>query len=344
MKYSSVVNTLSLVFLLGHFNTIEVNGWMMMIPSHQSPSSCKTTFFQSNEQAIAGVQQRCILSFSRQASNSFQRLGPLWASTSEETEADALASIAKLRVSEIKQELEALKVDYTDCFDKESMVARLLEARNNKVPDDSGGDSEVESTSASSSVDGVLSSDDSEELEDEEAVLEKIRSMRVKELREELGRRRIPRAGLFDKEDLVQALFKAKKMEAVFSATGNILPGCVADLSGDQVEQEIQHTATPLLLDVYATWCGPCQMIAPLLEQAAQESFSGGSGGGGDASSKPLVRVVKMDSDANPQMASKLKVAGLPTLVLFQHGEEIDRLEGAPMKDQLVEWVTSKLQ
>ncbi|KAL3929621.1 MAG: hypothetical protein SGBAC_012128 [Bacillariaceae sp.] len=341
MKYSSVVNDLSLIFLVGHFNT-EANGWMMMFPS---PSSARrTTTVHSDEQAIAGVQSGCIDSFSRQASNSFQRLGPLWASTSEETEADALASIAKLRVSEIKQELEALKADYTDCFDKESMVARLLEARNSKIQGGSGGDSEVASSSASSSVDGV-SSDDSEEeeLEDEEAVLEKIRSMRVKELREELGRRRIPRAGLFDKEDLVQALFKANKMEAIFSATGSILPGCVADLSGDQVEQEIQHTATPLLLDVYATWCGPCQMIAPLLEQAAQESFSGG-GGGGDASSKPLVRVVKMDSDANPQMASKLKVAGLPTLVLFQYGEEIDRLEGAPMKDQLVEWVTSKLQ
>lgn len=79
-------------------------------------------------------------------------------------------------------------------------------------------------------------------------------------------------------------------------------------------------------------------MVAGYINEVAQESFSGSD------ESKPLIRVAKMDSDANPQMASQLKVAGLPTIVLFQHGEEIDRIEGAPTKDQLVEWVTLKLQ
>ncbi|CAJ1951286.1 unnamed protein product [Cylindrotheca closterium] len=327
MSQPSSINILLLILLLGH-SSIKASAWI--------PASSQ----RATRQQATGIQSRWIGSFSHK-SKCFQELGPLFASTSEETE-DALASVlSKLRVSEIKQELEALKVDYTDCFDKESMVARLLEARNKK--DENVGDAKEPSSSspASSSADAPSSEGSNGTKLDEEAELEKIRSMRVKELREELGRRRIPRAGLFDKEDLVQALWKAKQLDAVFSATGNILPGCVADLSEDDVEKELQHTATPLLLDVYATWCGPCQMIAPLLEQAAQESFSGGSDG--DVS-KPLVRVAKMDSDANPQMASKLKVAGLPTLVLFQHGEEIDRLEGAPMKDQLVDWVTRKLQ
>lgn len=305
---------LLLVLLLGKSNT-EVQAW--------TPSTSLKSI--SYEQAL-----------STRKSNSL--LGPLRTSRSEETEEDdSPVPISALRVSEIKQELEALKVDYTDCFDKESMVVRLLDARNRNDEDD---EIKNESTSSDEITSASSSSCDSSEAtaEDTEVQLEEIRNMRVKELREELGRRRIPRAGLFDKEDLVQALLKAKQLEAVFSPTGNILPGCVADLSGDQVEQELQHKATPMLLDVYATWCGPCQMMAPQLEQAAQDSFNGGD------ASKPLIRVAKMDSDEHPQMASQLKVSGLPTLVLFQYGEEVSRIEGALMKDQLVEWVGSKLR
>ena len=315
MMQSNSLTFTMLVLLAGQFGA-NVNAW---IPSTSVETTVRGT----------GARQRWTHS-SVHRSRSTRPHVSLWSSTSEETE-DSLASISKLRVSEIKQELEALKVDYTDCFDKESMVARLLEARNKNGR---SGDSSEEK-SASSSVEAGSKSDNKL---DEQAELEKIRSMRVKELREELGRRRIPRAGLFDKEDLVQALWKAKQLESVFSPTGKMLPGCVADLSGDEVEEELKHAATPLLLDVYATWCGPCQMVAGYINEVTQESFSGGD------ESKPLIRVAKMDSDANPKMASKLKVAGLPTLVLFQHGEEIDRLEGAPTKAQLVQWVTSKLQ
>lgn len=319
MVQSLSINIVVLVLFVGDIAT-NVNAW---IPS----TSLTTQSSPSNLINGSGARRRWTHSLSPQSTH-IRPLGLLWSSTSDEAE-DIVASISKLRVSEIKQELEALKVDYTDCFDKESMVARLLEARNRK---------EVDGDSSKESPPSVSSSEDGDAELDEQAELEKIRSMRVKELREELGRRRIPRAGLFDKEDLVQALWKAKQLESVFSPSGKMLPGCVADLSGDEVEQELQHTSTPLLLDVYATWCGPCQMVAGYINEVAQESFSGSD------ESKPLIRVAKMDSDANPQMASQLKVAGLPTIVLFQHGEEIDRIEGAPTKDQLVEWVTLKLQ
>jgi len=72
-------------------------------------------------------------------------------------------------------------------------------------------------------------------------------------------------------------------------------------------------------------------MMAPQLEQAAVEW-------------NDRMRVVKMDSDQNPQLAGKLQVGGLPTLILFDgNGQEIDRMEGALMKDQLMQWVDSKL-
>jgi thioredoxin-like negative regulator of GroEL len=72
-------------------------------------------------------------------------------------------------------------------------------------------------------------------------------------------------------------------------------------------------------------------MMAPQLQQAAAETF------------KDKIRVAKMDSDKHPQMAGHLRVGGLPTLILFNNGKEVDRLEGALMKDQLVQWVNGKL-
>jgi thioredoxin len=112
-----------------------------------------------------------------------------------------------------------------------------------------------------------------------------------------------------------------------------LTPGQVSDLTGEQLEVELAAMAggTPfLLLDAYAVWCGPCKMMAPQLAQAA-EVF-------GDR-----VRVAKMDTDQHPQQASQWRVQGLPTLILFRNGQEVDRIEGALMKHQLVEWVESKL-
>lgn len=242
--------------------------------------------------------------------------------------------VSGMRVKEIKDELEQMNIDYTDCFDKESMVSRLLDARAGKVeatvveepsdePTNEGKDNQDEEENSTSKTDKEMSFD-------KEATLEELRAMRVRELREELGRRQISRAGLFEKEDLIRALLEAREVASNFSITGLIMPGQVADLTGDQLDEEMKHPSTPMLLDVYATWCGPCQMMAPQLQQAAVDF--------GDT-----IRVAKMDSDKHPEMASRLKVGGLPTLVLMKNGQEIDRIEGALMKDQLIEWVNRKL-
>ncbi len=228
--------------------------------------------------------------------------------------------VSGMRLSEIKAELKDRKIDFSDCFDKESMVAKLTEARLNNIEEDNDEDETASSASAAAACSTEF---------DREATLVELQGMRVKQLREELGRRRISRAGLFEKEDLVNALLEARQIASVFSGTGLLTPGEVAELSQHDVEKEMDHPGTLMLLDVYATWCGPCQMIAPFLKEIASQE--------GDQ-----LRVIKMDSDKNQELAGKLKVNGLPTLVLFQNGNEIDRLEGAPTKEQLQGWIDSK--
>ena len=71
----------------------------------------------------------------------------------------------------------------------------------------------------------------------------------------------------------------------------------------------------PLLVDFYATWCGPCRMIAPILDEV-------------QAAMKAKLQVVKVDTDKYPHLASKYKIEALPTLVLFKQGKPVDRIEG----------------
>ena len=90
---------------------------------------------------------------------------------------------------------------------------------------------------------------------------------------------------------------------------------------------ELQHDGAPLLLDVYATWCGPCQLMAPELRKAAAELGAS-------------ARVGKLDSDAYPKLAETLRVGGLPTIIAFRGGRESTRVEGAVMAGDLVRMVS----
>ena len=228
-------------------------------------------------------------------------------------------------VSEIKKELSERGVSFADCFDKESLISRWKESKDYSF---SGGESRNVDppTSDNENIDTTQNM----ATKDDQSILEEVRSMKARQLREELARRSIRWAGLIEKEDLVQAVFRARMSAAIFSATGSISPGEVGDLSGTELVAELAKTDTPLLLDAYAVWCGPCQMMAPQLVEVAKEL--------GDR-----VRVAKMDTDKHPEQASSLKVQGLPTLILFVNGKETDRIEGALMKDQLLGWVESKL-
>jgi len=95
--------------------------------------------------------------------------------------------------------------------------------------------------------------------------------------------------------------------------------------------QELLETSnTPVLVDFYATWCGPCQMMSPILDQVG-------------ASLRDRVRVVKIDTDRYPTIASQYQIQALPTLVLFKNGQPVERIEGVVNANQLVPHLASLL-
>lgn len=87
-------------------------------------------------------------------------------------------------------------------------------------------------------------------------------------------------------------------------------------VSDAEFEEKVLKNEQPVLVDFWAEWCGPCKMIAPYLEELAVE-FQG------------KITVAKVDVDKNPDNASKYGVRSIPTLILFQNGEQIDMTVGA---------------
>lgn len=85
----------------------------------------------------------------------------------------------------------------------------------------------------------------------------------------------------------------------------------------------------PLLVDVWADWCGPCKSFAPVFQQAAAQ-LSG------------KCRLAKLDSEANPQLAGQLGIRSIPSLILFKNGREVARQSGALPLPQLLSWLRSQ--
>jgi thioredoxin 1 len=93
-------------------------------------------------------------------------------------------------------------------------------------------------------------------------------------------------------------------------------------VSDDAFEKTILQATLPVLVDFWAPWCGPCKMIAPAVEELAKE-YDG----------KALVAKVNTDND--PLWASRFGIQGIPTLIIFKNGKEVDRVVGAVRKDVL---------
>ena len=95
-------------------------------------------------------------------------------------------------------------------------------------------------------------------------------------------------------------------------------------------EDAIAHSDTPILVDFYATWCGPCQMMAKILEQV-------------NIDLNGQLRVKKIDTDKYPEIASAHHIQALPTLVLFKGGKPVDRIEGVLQAAQLIDRIGQSL-
>lgn len=249
----------------------------------------------------------------------------------EEASEDLIASINSMRAREMKEELESAGVDTSDLFDKESLSDRLLQLRTGAL--DTSAPVQETSAQPAAATESTATAEPSEQVPDQgrqrlEEALVKCRAMRVKELRTELGTRGISWADAFEKSELEERLAPVLAAEADFSRSRRLSPGLVGKLSGAELEQELKASSTPMLLDVYATWCGPCKMMAPQLEAAAK-------------SLGQRVRIAKMDSDEEVDWSTRLQVGGLPTLILFDRaGNEITRQEGALMEQQIMDLVS----
>ena len=100
------------------------------------------------------------------------------------------------------------------------------------------------------------------------------------------------------------------------------MAGAVVELTGSNFDQEVVTASTPVLVDMWAAWCGPCRMIAPMVEELAG-TYQG------------QVKVGKVNVDDHPQLAAQFRVMNIPTLLLFKGGKEVDRIVGVVPKEEL---------
>ncbi|WP_310556962.1 thioredoxin [Flavobacterium sp.] len=92
---------------------------------------------------------------------------------------------------------------------------------------------------------------------------------------------------------------------------------------------DIINIEKPVLVDFFATWCGPCKMLAPVLKQVKEEL--------GDK-----IKIIKIDTDKNQDLSAKYQVRGVPTMILFQNGKQLWRQSGLLTKEEIIEVIVSK--
>ena len=101
------------------------------------------------------------------------------------------------------------------------------------------------------------------------------------------------------------------------------MAGAVVEFSESNFEQEVLKSSTPVLVDLWAAWCGPCRILAPVVEELAGK-YQG------------KMKMGKLNVDDYPQIAAQFRIMNIPTLLLVKGGKEVDRIVGVVPKEELI--------
>ncbi len=108
-----------------------------------------------------------------------------------------------------------------------------------------------------------------------------------------------------------------------------LFEGLPADVPAAILEKHIAKSDIPVLVDVWAPWCGPCKVMGPQFEAAARQA-------------EPGLRFVKLNSDNNQDLSARLGIRGIPTMIMFKGGKEIGRISGAMTSSDILAWARDR--
>ena len=100
------------------------------------------------------------------------------------------------------------------------------------------------------------------------------------------------------------------------------MAGNVQEIAHDVFDETVRKAATPVLVDFWAPWCGPCRALAPILDQLATDF-------------KDRIKIVKVNTDENPQLTQEFNISSIPTMMLFAQGEVKDVIMGVRSKESI---------